>query len=59
MVTQQIQKIQVLKSAAGFYLGTLTAEGYPNSRESSEYWKTEKEAENALLSDSWCRRNDY
>ena len=55
----QTLKIQVLESAAGFYLGTLTPEGFPNSRESVEYWKTEKAAEKALLTDSWTVRNNY
>ena len=54
----QVFKIQVLKSAAGFYLGTLTPEGFPNSRDSVEYWKTEKAAEKALLTDSWTVRNN-
>ena len=55
----QILKIQVLKSAAGFYLGTLSPEGFPNSRDSVEYWKTEKEADKALSTDSWTVRNHY
>ena len=39
--------LKVLKSAAGFYLGTYDEEG-PYSRESEEYWRTEKEALAAL-----------
>lgn len=37
----------VMKSPAGFYLGTADDEG-PYSRESEEYWRTEEEAAAAL-----------
>jgi hypothetical protein len=40
--------LQVCRSAAGFYLGTLTPEGEPNSRESVQYWPTCEAAEKAL-----------
>jgi hypothetical protein len=40
--------LQVLKSEAGYYLGTRDDTG-PFSRESQEYWKTPREANEALL----------
>ena len=52
---------QVLKSAAGFYIGCLTCSNYakdgeepnyqwePNMRDSDCYWSTREEAENALI----------
>jgi len=39
--------LQVLQSAAGYYLGTADEEG-PVSRESVEYWPTEAQAQTAL-----------
>lgn len=52
--------LMVMKSAAGFYLGTADEEG-PASRESQEYWATAQEAQQALdsgLGDSmtWTQR---
>ena len=41
-------RLQVLKSAAGFYLGYLTKDGMPYSRE-SRYFATENLAEDALV----------
>lgn len=48
-----IPDLQVLKSAAGFYIGDLYYDkemgGYfPNSRDSQYYWETREEAEDAL-----------
>lgn len=40
--------LQVCKSGAGFYLGTTTAEGEPNTRESAEYWPNRRDADAAL-----------
>jgi hypothetical protein len=51
--------LEVLPSAAGYYLGTLDHDGMPYSRESEEYWKTREEAEAALNSPSpqaWTQR---
>jgi hypothetical protein len=47
--------IQVCKSAAGFYIGTLE-DKLPFSRESVEYWRTRKEAEKALHSNDWTQK---
>ncbi|MFK4135937.1 hypothetical protein ACI2KR_27185 [Pseudomonas luteola] len=48
--------ISVMKSAAGFYLGTADESG-PVSRE-SEYFATRDAAQNALDSNSWCQNWD-
>lgn len=40
--------LEVCRSAAGFYLGTKTATGEPNSRDSAEYWRHRRDAEDAL-----------
>lgn len=47
--------LEVLKSAAGFYIGTSTQEG-PCSRESVEYWPTGTAAWDALKNQSWTQR---
>lgn len=46
--------IQVLQSAAGFYIGTYD-EG-PYSRESVEYFPTREDAETALQMGTWTQR---
>lgn len=45
--------LQVLQSAAGFYLGTV--DPMPCTRE-SEYWPTAEEARQALETGSWTQR---
>lgn len=47
--------LQVCKSNAGFYVGTMGEFG-PCSRESNEYFRTEKAAANALQSGSWTQK---
>lgn len=47
--------LRVLKSAAGFYIGTISDEG-PFSRESEEYWPTAEAAETALMSSCFTQR---
>lgn len=47
--------VTVLRSGAGYYLGTFNEEG-PVSRESADYFKTQEEAEQALATDSWTQR---
>lgn len=50
--------LTVCRSAAGYYLGTLTPEGLPNSRESTEYWARKEDAEAALAGQKpWTPRN--
>ncbi len=51
--------LQVLESAAGFYLGTADESG-PVSRESLEYWPTREAAADALAggSENWTQRTE-
>lgn len=48
--------LEVLSSAAGFYLGTLSPTEGPISRESAEYFPTYDAAENALSTGDWTQR---
>lgn len=48
--------LQVCKSAAGHYIGTLSEDGEPYTRESKEYWKSPEKAETALRTRSWTQR---
>lgn len=49
--------LEVCQSVAGFYLGTRTPEGEPNTRESVEYWRQRREADEALLGRrSWTQK---
>ncbi|MBZ9559093.1 MULTISPECIES: hypothetical protein [unclassified Modicisalibacter] len=45
-----------LKSAAGYYIGTVHEEYGPVSRESEEYFSTAEQAEDALASGRWTQR---
>ena len=47
--------LEVLPSRPGFYLGTLL-DGEPYTRESVEYFKTYKQACDALKSGRWTQR---
>lgn len=51
--------LQVLRSAAGYYLGSLDSDGCPLTRESVEYWPTEAQAQAALASkgEGWTQRD--
>lgn len=49
--------LQVLHSAAGYYIGTADEDG-PFSRECVEYWPTEREAQEALRSGDWTQRDE-
>ncbi|QNR00118.1 hypothetical protein BGI51_22120 [Pseudomonas oryzihabitans] len=49
--------LQVLQSRRGFYLGTVDDEGMPFSRESAEYFRNHKAAENALNTGKWTRHS--
>jgi len=48
---------QVLKSAAGYYIGTKCEYG-PISRESVEYYRTQEEAQKALDNQSFTQRDN-
>lgn len=48
--------LEVLRSAAGFYIGRFCQEVGPIERVSARYWKTKEEAEAALKSGNWPTR---
>jgi hypothetical protein len=48
---------QVLKSAAGYYIGTFHPTEGPVSRDSCEYWPRENEAVAAFRSGNWTSRD--
>jgi len=52
------RELEVLKSAAGFYIGTHDPALGPVSRESQEYWKTEEKAATALRLQQWTQRQE-
>lgn len=47
--------LQVLKSAAGYYIGTADEQG-PVSRESEEYFRNPADASKALADSTWTQR---
>lgn len=54
-------EIQALRSGAGWYLGTLDEEGFPNCRVSTQYAKTAEDAEKlpldrqcGCIENEWC-----
>ncbi len=49
-------KIEVLESAAGYYIGTFCPNCGPVSRESILYWRDFETASDALNTDNWQRR---
>lgn len=51
-----ILPLQVLQTRAGFYIGTANKDG-PVSRESSEYWQNQSDAEQALVQSTWTQLN--
>lgn len=48
-------ELEVLQSAAGFYIGTFSEEG-PFTRESAEYFRKKESAEQALATGQWTQR---
>jgi hypothetical protein len=50
--------LEVLKSGAGYYIGTLDTDGMPFSRESFEYWSQASDAETALQRGLWRQRRE-
>jgi hypothetical protein len=49
-------ELQVCKSQAGHYIGTLDANGGPYTRESQEYWVDRVQAEMALQDGRWTQK---
>ncbi|MBF7052313.1 hypothetical protein IOC61_03150 [Halomonas sp. KAO] len=54
-ISGQRLPVRVMRSAAGYYLGTQSDLG-PVSRESVEYWPTEVQAASALSNGEWSQR---
>jgi hypothetical protein len=52
----ELHAVRVLRSNAGYYIGTASGNGSPISRESQEYYPTEVDAINAILDNSWTQR---
>ncbi|MGM9489613.1 hypothetical protein [Ideonella sp. YS5] len=50
-------ELQICYCAAGFYLGTYSADG-PFTRESREYWRTREQAQRALETGHWTQREN-
>ena len=48
--------LQVCRSAAGYYIGTIDVEQGPTSRESVQYFQTNQEARDALVTGQWQQR---
>jgi hypothetical protein len=48
--------LQVLKSGAGYYIGTYDDDNGPVSRESVEYWPEKADAIEALATGGWTQR---
>lgn len=49
-------ELQVLMSAAGYYIGTFCNNCGPMTRESILYWRDFETAADALITDNWQRR---
>ena len=49
-------RLQVLQSAAGFYIGTLDEDGAPCTRESDRYWPDQDQAQTALEGRNWPQK---
>jgi|GEM_PF-1883592 len=49
--------LQILESAAGFYIGTANEDG-PCSRESVEYWPSRGQAEDAFGTNDWTQKTE-
>lgn len=47
--------LEVLRSNAGYYLGTMTENG-PFTRESEEYFRKEEQARHALANGQWTQK---
>ena len=56
-ISPDLLPVQVLKSAAGYYLGT-EFEGQPVSRESVDYYRSAGAAKTALDEGTWTARRD-
>lgn len=48
--------VKVMRSQAGYYIGTQNEDGAPCSRESVEYWTTHAEATQCLVKVTWRQK---
>ncbi len=53
---KKILPLCVMKSYAGYYIGTVNEDGMPCSRESNEYFRSEANAQDALDTGSWTQK---
>lgn len=52
-------EVKPMKSAAGWYMGTMTAEG-PQCRMTNKYYRTPEEAEKNMQKDyRYCEENNF
>lgn len=51
-------ELQILKSNAGYYIGTASEELGPVSRESVEYYKKFSDAEKAFSLNEWTQKQE-
>lgn len=51
----KVLPLRVLRSHAGYYIGTQSSDG-PYTRESEEYWPKAEVAQQALLTGDWTQR---
>ena len=49
--------LEVCKSQAGYYVGTLSSGGEPYTRESQEYWPKQAQADVALRDGTWTQKS--
>ena len=49
-------QLQVCRSQAGYYIGTLNADDEPYTRESQEYWVDRAQADQALRDGRWTQK---
>lgn len=60
MICRKGYEVKPLRSACGWYMGTVTEEGYPNCRISTQYAKTEQDAEKLPLDrQTSCIENEF
>ena len=53
-------KIEPMQSAAGWYMGTRSEEGWPNCRMTNKYYKTPAEAIDNMYNDyRFCEENNF
>ncbi len=55
---EEDRPLQVLHSAAGWYIGAACERRGPLSRDSEEYYPSERDAQLALVNQSWTQRMD-